>query len=86
MSRCGGPRSRSGTPATPTRRCGSGSSSALARSFEAKLAERPDDPFVLFNLGAIAVERQDWLTALGHLQRSRPDRPRLIPSSGSHSH
>src|SRR5271157_5579073 len=27
---------------------------------EAELAERPDDPFVLFNLGSIAVERQDW--------------------------
>jgi len=37
---------------------------------EAELAERPDDPFVLFNLGAIAVERQDWPTAPGHLQRS----------------
>ena len=36
---------------------------------EAELAERPDDPFVLFNLGAIAVEWQDWSTALGHLQR-----------------
>jgi hypothetical protein len=37
---------------------------------EAELAERPDDSFVLFNLGAIAVERQDWQSALGHLQRS----------------
>ncbi len=37
---------------------------------ESGLAERPDDPFVLFNLGAIAVERQDWSTALGHLHRS----------------
>jgi len=37
---------------------------------EAELAERPDDPFVLFNLGSIAVERQDWSSALGHLQRS----------------
>ena len=37
---------------------------------DAELAERPDDPFVLFNLGSIAVERQDWPTALGHLQRS----------------
>jgi len=35
-----------------------------------ELAERPDDPFVPFNLGAIAVERQDWQSALGHLQRS----------------
>jgi len=40
------------------------------RILEAELAERPDDRFVLFNLGAIAVERQDWSTALGHLQRS----------------
>ena len=37
---------------------------------EAELAERPDDPFVLFNLGAIAVQRQDWSTSLGHRQRS----------------
>ncbi len=37
---------------------------------EAELAERPDDPFVLFNLGSIGVERQDWRTALGYLQRS----------------
>ena len=36
---------------------------------EAELAERPDDLFVLFNLGAIAVERQDSQSALGHLQR-----------------
>ncbi len=36
----------------------------------AELAERPDDPFVLFNLGSIAVERQDMRTALGYLQRS----------------
>ena len=35
-----------------------------------ELADRPDDPFVLFNLGAIAVERQDWQSALGHLRRS----------------
>jgi len=37
---------------------------------EAELAERPDDPFVLFNMGSIAVERQDWPNALGHLQHS----------------
>jgi len=35
---------------------------------EAELVERSDDPFVLFNLGAIAVERQDWPTALGNLR------------------
>ena len=34
------------------------------------LAERPNDPFVLFNLGAIAVERQDWPRALDYLRRS----------------
>ncbi len=37
---------------------------------DAELAERPHDLFVLFNLGAIAVERQDWQTAVGYLQRS----------------
>ncbi len=60
-----------------------------SKILEAELAERPDDPFVLFNLGAVAVERQDWRTALGYLQRAsrvraerfdraqavRPDRP-----------
>jgi tetratricopeptide (TPR) repeat protein len=35
-----------------------------------ELAERPDDPFVLFNLGSIAVERQDWGSALDYLNRS----------------
>ncbi len=34
------------------------------------LAVRPDDPFVLFNLGAIAVERHEWPKALGFLERS----------------
>ena len=32
--------------------------------------ERPDDPFVCFNLGAIAVERQNWEEALGFLNKS----------------
>ncbi len=36
----------------------------------ADLAERPDDPFVLFNLGSIAVEREDWRAALESLRRS----------------
>jgi tetratricopeptide (TPR) repeat protein len=36
----------------------------------AELDERPHDLFVLFNLGAIAVERKDWASALGHLERS----------------
>ncbi len=30
-----------------------------SKILEAELAERPGDPFVLFNLGSIAVERQD---------------------------
>ena len=37
---------------------------------QAELAERPDDPFILFNLGAIAIERKDWPGALTHLQKS----------------
>ncbi len=40
------------------------------RILEAELAERPGDPFVLFNLGSIAVERQDWPAALDHLRQS----------------
>ena len=43
---------------------------------EAELAERPDDPFVLFNLGSIAVERQDWRTALGIFRRLRGSGPK----------
>src|SRR5208282_2987228 len=35
-----------------------------------ELAERPDDPFVLFNLGAIAIERQEWRQALDFLRHS----------------
>jgi glycosyltransferase involved in cell wall biosynthesis/tetratricopeptide (TPR) repeat protein len=35
-----------------------------------ELAERPGDPFVLFNLGALADERGDWRAALGYLTRS----------------
>lgn len=35
-----------------------------------ELEERPSDPFVLFNLGSIAIELRDWPTALGHLQQS----------------
>jgi hypothetical protein len=35
-----------------------------------ELEERLDDPFVLFNLGAIAVERREWSGALGFLERS----------------
>jgi GT2 family glycosyltransferase len=35
-----------------------------------ELEDRPGDPFVLFNLGAIAVERQEWRQALGFLRHS----------------
>jgi tetratricopeptide (TPR) repeat protein len=35
-----------------------------------ELEERPDDPFVLFNLGAIAIERREWREALALLGRS----------------
>jgi hypothetical protein len=38
----------------------------LKREFE----ERPGDPFVCFNLGSIAIERQDWQEALRFLERS----------------
>jgi tetratricopeptide (TPR) repeat protein len=35
-----------------------------------ELEDRPNDPFVLFNLGAIASERRDWRGALAFLERS----------------
>jgi glycosyltransferase involved in cell wall biosynthesis len=35
-----------------------------------ELEDRPSDPFVLFNLGAIAVERSAWDEALDFLKRS----------------
>ena len=35
-----------------------------------ELGERPNDPFILFNLGMIAVERKEWNDALGYLTRS----------------
>jgi glycosyltransferase involved in cell wall biosynthesis len=35
-----------------------------------EIKERPDDPFVLFNLGAIALERQEWPQGLDYLRRS----------------
>ena len=37
---------------------------------ESEAADRPDDPFVLFNLGAIALEADDPRAALGSLRRS----------------
>jgi glycosyltransferase involved in cell wall biosynthesis len=41
-----------------------------SKILRAELAERPDDPFVLFNLGAIAVEWRDWPRALDYLRQS----------------
>jgi glycosyltransferase involved in cell wall biosynthesis len=41
-----------------------------ARILRAELARQPDDPFILFNLGSIAVERQDWRGVLDYLTRS----------------
>jgi glycosyltransferase involved in cell wall biosynthesis len=35
-----------------------------------ELNERRDEPFILFNLGAIAIERKDWPGALTYLTRS----------------
>ena len=34
-----------------------------------ELGERPNDPFVLFNLGMIAVERKQWKNSLIYLER-----------------
>jgi tetratricopeptide (TPR) repeat protein len=35
-----------------------------------ELNERPDDPFILFNLGSVCIERQMWRDALGLLKGS----------------
>ncbi len=35
-----------------------------------ELGERPNDPFILFNLGMIANERKEWRDALTYLNRS----------------
>jgi len=40
------------------------------RILREELAARPDDPFVLFNLGSVAVERGEWAEASGLLARS----------------
>ena len=37
---------------------------------ERLLEESPDEPFVRFNLGFIAVEKSEWKKALGHFQAS----------------
>ena len=40
------------------------------RILREELVERPDDPFTLFNLGSIAIERAEWNEALGYHRRS----------------
>ena len=47
---------------------------------DAELAEQPDDPFMLFNPGSVAVEGQNWPAALAYHQRACADRPPPIPS------
>ena len=41
-----------------------------SRILHEELAERPDDPFTLFNLGSVAIELAEWNDALGYLRRS----------------
>jgi tetratricopeptide (TPR) repeat protein len=46
---------------------------AIERPLDAYLclsAERPNDPFVLFNLGSIAIERRNWRQAIDRLRHS----------------
>jgi glycosyltransferase involved in cell wall biosynthesis len=40
------------------------------RILREELAERPDDPFTLFNLGSIAIERAEWDESLDYLKQS----------------
>jgi glycosyltransferase involved in cell wall biosynthesis len=41
-----------------------------SRILREELKDRPNDPFVLFNLGSIAIEQRDWRQALEYLKRS----------------
>ena len=41
-----------------------------SRILREELAERPDDPFTLFNLGSIAIEQTEWNESLVYLKRS----------------
>jgi hypothetical protein len=41
-----------------------------SRILHEELAERPGDPFVLFNLGSAVVERRDWIAGLDFLRQS----------------
>ena len=70
---CAGALDRRHGPAHRLHRPGPAGPEAPARcagSSQDELADRPGDPFVLFNLGSIAIERQDWPGALEHLRRS----------------
>ena len=54
-----------------------------ARILLEELAERPDDPFTLFNLGAVAIERLKWNESLGFLKRSLAASAPVIRSCAS---
>ena len=41
-----------------------------SRILKEELAERPDDPFTLFNLGSVAIERAEWGERIEYLRRS----------------
>ena len=53
------------------------------RILERELEDRPDDPFVLFNLGAIAVERREWPRRSGSSSAAWPARRRPTRSCAS---
>jgi tetratricopeptide (TPR) repeat protein len=40
------------------------------RLLRVDLEDHPQDPFILFNMGAIAIERRQWHEAIGFLERS----------------
>ena len=54
-----------------------------SRILHEELKDGPDEPFILFNLGAIAVERKDWQGALGYLGGAWSARCRATRSRGS---
>ena len=77
---CGGPRCPSTGPTLTVRHTGYVDQALRARKLDRdtrilmqELEDRPDDPFTLFNLGAIAVERQEWNDG-ARVSRAQPGR------------
>ena len=82
--RCAGQIALSGTRDIPMYALRTRKLERDARILRQELDDRPDDPFVLFNLGSIATEQRDW-RALDFLSAVFRGRPRPTRSRASYS-